>query len=437
MNYQQTIDYLFTRLPMFSRIGAAAFKADLTNTIAICSALDNPHQKFKSIHVAGTNGKGSVSHMLAAILQTAGYKTGLYTSPHLKDFRERIKVNGLVVSEKFVVDFTEKIQPLIEKIEPSFFEITVAMAFEYFVQEKVDIAVIETGLGGRLDSTNVITPELSIITNIGWDHMNLLGDTLEKIAFEKAGIIKPGIPVVIGEILPETKPVFEQAAAEKNAPITIASQKRQVTEWNWENHLLVAEVAEEHRTDHKVYHLDLPGLYQKKNLLTVLEICAILKEKGWQLSDEAIRKGLKQVKKLTGLHGRWEIIHVSPLVILDVAHNVDGVKQLVQQTEVTDHRQLHIILGMVKDKEVEKVLQLLPKEANYYFTKAQIPRALSEEELAVKAAVAGLRGESWSEVNAALKAALLKAHSDDLIIVCGSVFLVGEVQPVKSARVAR
>ncbi len=427
MTYQQTIEYLFSQLPMFSRIGKAAYKADLGNTIQLCAALDNPHTKFKSIHVAGTNGKGSVSHMLAAVLQTAGYKTGLYTSPHLKDFRERIKVNGEMIPEQDVVDFTEKVRPIIKEIEPSFFEITVAMAFDHFAKQQVDIAVIETGLGGRLDSTNIITPELSVITNIGWDHMNILGDTLEKIAAEKAGIIKQNIPVVIGETLPETKPVFEQAAKEKNALLSIASQKRNVADWDWKHHHLLLQVAEEYHTDHKNYELDLPGIYQTKNLLTVLEACRVLHEKGWKTDDVFIRRGLKQTKKLTGLHGRWEIIHTSPLLVLDVAHNTDGIRQLVQQAEVTEHRQLHIIIGMVKDKEVEKVLALLPKEAYYYFTKAQIPRALPEDELAVKATIAKLRGETWSEVNAAIKAALAKAQPEDMIIVCGSVFLVGEV----------
>jgi dihydrofolate synthase / folylpolyglutamate synthase len=303
MNYQQTIDYLFSRLPMFSRIGAAAYKADLTNTIRLCGFLDNPYAKFKSIHVSGTNGKGSVSHMLAAILQTAGYKTGLYTSPHLKDFRERIKVNGEMVNPDHVIAFTGKIMPLIEEINPSFFEITVAMAFEYFAAQKVDIAVIEVGLGGRLDSTNIITPELSVITNIGWDHMNLLGDSLEKIALEKAGIIKNDIPVIIGEALPETLHVFEKTAKEKRSPLSLASQKRKVVDWYWEKparlrhsggHELIVEVAEEHQTGHKTWDLDLPGLYQTKNLLTVLEACSQLKQQGWKLDDEVIHKGLKQ-----------------------------------------------------------------------------------------------------------------------------------------------
>lgn len=427
MNYQQTIDYLFSRLPMFSRIGEPAFKKDLTNTIKLCSFLGDPYKKFKSIHVAGTNGKGSVSHMLAAILQTAGYKTGLYTSPHLKDFRERIKVGGEMVSEKFVVDFTERIKPMIEEIEPSFFEITVAMAFDYFAQQKVDVAVIEVGLGGRFDSTNVITPELSVITNIGWDHMNILGNSLEKIAFEKAGIVKPGVPVVVGETLEETKTVFEAVAKERNSPIVIASQKRQIADWNWEDHELMVGVSQDHKTDHEIYHLDLTGIYQVKNLLTVLEACSQLQQNGWRINEEVINKGLRHSKKMTGLHGRWEIIHHSPLVVLDVAHNIDGIQQLVEQIEVTDHHDLHIIIGMVKDKEVEKILSYLPKESTYYFTKAQIPRAMPEDELAMKANKIGLNGTTYSEVNNALHAALQHAHRDDLILICGSVFLVGEV----------
>jgi len=427
MNYQQTIDYLFTRLPLYSRIGAAAFKKDLTNTLELCGFLDNPQTKFKSIHIAGTNGKGSVSHMLAAILQTAGYKTGLYTSPHLKDFRERIKINGEEINEDFIIEFTEKIKPLIEKIEPSFFEITVAMAFDYFVTQQVDIAIIEVGLGGRFDSTNIITPKLSVITSIGIDHVIMLGDTLGKIAFEKAGIIKQAIPVVIGEVLAETKPVFEQVSKEKQAPVFYASQKRQVMNWSWQKHELIAEVREEHKTDHKIYHLDLTGIYQTKNLLTVLEVCSQLELQGWKIDDDIIHKGLKHTKKMTGLHGRWEVIHQSPLVVLDVAHNVDGIKQLMQQVEVTEHRQLHIIIGITKDKEIDNILAVLPKEADYYFTKAQIPRALHETELIAKANMAGLQGESYAEVNVALKDALQKAHPDDLILICGSVFLVGEV----------
>lgn len=427
MNYQQTIDYLFTRLPMFSRIGSAAYKKDLTNTIALCKSLGDPHQKFKTIHVAGTNGKGSVSHMLAAILETAGYKTGLYTSPHLKDFRERIRVDGVMIAEQDVIGFTEKIKPMIEELEPSFFEITVAMAFDHFAKQQVDVAVIEVGLGGRLDSTNIITPELSIITNIGWDHMNMLGDSLEKIAFEKAGIVKENIPVVIGEILPETSLVFETIAKEKNAPLSIASHTRQVTNWKWEKKELIIEVANAHRTDHKKYHLDLPGIYQTKNLLTTLEACSQLREKGWNITDDKIQEALKQVKKLTRFHGRWEIIHHSPVVVLDVAHNIDGIKQLLQQIELTEHNDLHIVIGMVKDKEIDDILRTLPKEARYYFTHAQIPRALPAETLQEKARGFKLEGQSFSNVNIALYAASVNAGKKDLVIVCGSIFLVGEI----------
>lgn len=427
MTYQQTLDYLFSRLPMFSRIGAAAYKKDLDNTNRVCEKLGHPQTKFKSIHVAGTNGKGSVSHMLAAILQTAGYKTGLYTSPHLKDFRERIKVNGKMVSQQFIIEFTEKIKPLIEEIEPSFFEITVGMAFEYFAEQQVDIAIIEVGLGGRLDSTNIITPEVSVITNIGYDHMNLLGNTLPEIAGEKAGIIKQGIPVVIGETLPETLPVFKKTAAEKNAPLYIASKKKQSLEWKWQNHELIIEVAEKNKTDHQLYYLDLPGIYQTKNLLTVLETCTVLEEKNWKIDHIIVQTALKQVKKLTGLHGRWEIIHHDPVIVLDVAHNEDGVKQILEQIEITNHHELHLITGMVKDKEVDKTLKLLPSTAHYYFTQANIPRALDAESLRQKAEGFGLKGKAYPDVNVALKEAKSKAKKNDLIVVFGSVFLVAEV----------
>jgi len=415
---------------MYSRIGAAAFKKDLTNTITLCEHLGNPHLKFKSIHVAGTNGKGSVSHMLAAILQTAGYKTGLYTSPHLKDFRERIKVNGDEISEKFIIAFTEKIKPLIEEIEPSFFEITVAMAFDYFAEQKVDVAVVEVGLGGRFDSTNIITPELSVITNIGWDHMNILGDSLEKIAFEKAGIIKPGVPVIIGETLPGTKSIFEKISAEKNAPLHLATEERSIAGWQWEKHELIVEVAEQGKTDHKKFHLDLPGIYQSKNLLTVLEACSVLKGLGYKLNEDDTRHGLQKTKKITGLHGRWEIIHENPTIILDVGHNEDGIKQIVQQIELTQHHDLHIIIGMVKDKEIDTVLSLLPHSANYYFSQAHIPRALPAETLKEMAGKFNLKGKIVADVNEAIKEAKSKAHKDDLVLVCGSVFLVGEVNTI-------
>jgi dihydrofolate synthase / folylpolyglutamate synthase len=428
MDYQQTIDYLFSRLPMFSRIGAAAYKNDLTNTIELCKYLDDPQNNYKSIHVAGTNGKGSVSHMLAAIFQTAGYRTGLYTSPHLKDFRERIKINNKWVSEEFIIEFTQKIQPLLEKIDPSFFEITVAMAFDYFSKMKVDLAIIEVGLGGRLDSTNIIDPELAVITNIGYDHMNILGDSLEKIAFEKAGIIKKGVPVVVGERDKGSEAVFEKVAAQLDAPLTFADQQRFVADWRFERHRLIAEVTMIHNNDKQHYQLDLTGLYQTKNLITVLEASHILKQQGWAISTPQIQKALSNVKHLTGLHGRWETVHESPMVILDVGHNEDGIRQITRQIEITDHENLHLVIGFVKDKEINSLLNLLPKQANYYFTKAQIPRALPEKQLEQMALEFGLMGNSYPFVMEAVLAALNTSTKKDLIVICGSVFVVGEVE---------
>ena len=427
MNYSQTIEYLFTCLPMFSRIGADAIKKDITNTVVLCASLGDPHTKFKSVHVAGTNGKGSVSHMLASILQSAGYKTGLYTSPHLRDFRERIRIDGEMIPQDFVVDFVQRMRPDIEEINPSFFEITVAMAFDFFAREKIDIAVVEVGLGGRLDSTNIILPELSVITNIGWDHMNVLGDSLEKIAYEKGGIIKDQVPVVVGETSPDTKPVFEQIAKSKTAGITFADKVRYVSSWRYEKTHLAVEVANIVKDEHHTYELDLTRYYQTKNLVTVLEAIAQLRLAGWKIPDEALEKGLKYVRKLTGLQGRWDIIHQHPMIVLDVGHNVDGIRQVVAQIELTDYSDLHIIIGMVKDKEIDNILQLLPKEAAYYFTRAAIPRALPEMELSLRAKHFGLDGNHYSNVNIALQAAKQASSKDDLIVVCGSVFVVGEV----------
>ncbi|HEY1202098.1 MAG TPA: folylpolyglutamate synthase/dihydrofolate synthase family protein [Niastella sp.] len=412
---------------MFSRIGAAAYKKDLSNTLRLCEYLDNPHKKIKTVHIAGTNGKGSTSHMLAAVLQTAGYKTGLYTSPHLRDFRERFRVDGEMIDKEFVVDFVKRIQPAIDEIEPSFFEITVAMAFDYFVYKQVDVAVIETGLGGRLDSTNVVTPEVAVITNIGWDHMNLLGNTLPDIAYEKAGIIKQQVPVIVGETTAETKEVFEKVANEKQAPLVFADKQRYVAEWKYEHHQLVLQVSPTGSDERTTYHLDLPGFYQTKNFITVLETIHHLQKAGYKITDAHTHDALRQVKKLTGLHGRWEVIHANPVVVLDVGHNEDGIKQITAQIELSDHQHLHIVIGMVKDKEVEKVLALLPKEATYYFTRAQIPRALPETELATRAQSLGLNGHSYGDVNVALQQAISKADKRDLIVVCGSVFVVGEV----------
>ena len=428
MDYHQTIEYLFTRLPMFSRIGINAIKKDITNTVLLCGSLGNPHEKFRSVHIAGTNGKGSVSHMLAAIFQTAGFKTGLYTSPHLRDFRERIRINGEMIPTQAIVDFVKKMQPEIEELNPSFFEITVAMAFDFFARENVDIAIVEVGLGGRLDSTNIITPELSVITNISWDHMNVLGDTLEKIAYEKAGIIKQNIPVIIGESSSDTKKIFEETALSKAAPIVFADQVRYVSNWKYEKTYLSVEIANLVKDEHHVYSLDLTGYYQTKNLVTVLEAVMQLRAKDWKISQTHVEKALQHVKKITGLHGRWEIISQHPMIALDVGHNVEGIKQIVAQIELTDYKELHIIIGMVKDKEIENILALLPKEASYYFTRAEIPRAVPEMELSDKGNKLGLQGNHYADVNSALQAALHQAAKEDLILVCGSVFVVGEVQ---------
>ncbi len=428
MNYAETIDFLYSQLPMYSRIGTDAITKDLSNTIKLCSLLGNPQERFKSIHIAGTNGKGSTSHMLAAIFQASGYKTGLYTSPHLKDFRERIKVNGKMIPEDAVVQFTERIKSFISETAPSFFEITVGMAFDFFAEEKVDIAIIEVGLGGRLDSTNLIHPELSIITNIGMDHMNLLGNTLAEIAAEKAGIIKPGIPVVIGETMAETEAVFRSKALENNAPISFADQKLFGADWTMKPNWLEVAVSENELDDERaIYKLDLRGVYQMKNLITVLESVKQLKSTGWKLDDKSVEFALQHVKTLTGLKGRWEIIQQHPMVVADVAHNVNGVQQLIAQVELTEFRQLHVIIGMAGDKEIEKMLELFPKTGHYYFTQASIPRALPASKLAEMAAGIQLSGSAFPDVNSALKSALAHAQPEDLILICGSVFVIAEL----------
>jgi dihydrofolate synthase / folylpolyglutamate synthase len=431
VTYSETIDYLFAKLPMFSRIGPAALKKDLHNTLAVCEILGNPQNKFRSVHIAGTNGKGSVSHMLAAILQTAGYKTGLYTSPHLYDFRERIKVNGEMVSESFVIAFTEKMKQHIETIEPSFFEITVAMAFEYFAEQNVDIAIIETGLGGRLDSTNVITPVLSVITNIGWDHMNILGNSLEEIAYEKAGIIKPGIPVVIGEKQDETEAVFKTKAHSQNAEIYFAPERFRIIDHKVEHNELSLRVFDVYKNKELVLKPDLAGIYQLKNIPPVLHAVDLMKEKGWKISDENISDGLNNTKQLTGLHGRWEKIGEKPLVILEAAHNVNGVKVMMDHLKQLDYNKLHFIMGTVKDKHPSAMLTLFPTNAAYYFTEADIPRAMNASILQSKAAEHGLMGGIYPDVNAAIMKARTVAGEDDIIIVCGSIFLLAEVDRMK------
>jgi dihydrofolate synthase/folylpolyglutamate synthase len=420
--YQDTLDYLYAKLPMYNRIGAAAIKNNLDNTLAICSFLGNPEKKYPCIHIAGTNGKGSSSHMLASIFQAAGYKTGLYTSPHLYDFRERIKVNGQMCPEEFVTSFTNKVKPIIESVEPSFFEITVGMAFDYFEQEHCDIAIIETGLGGRLDSTNVIHPILSLITNIGWDHMALLGNTLPAIASEKAGIIKKDTPIVISEVIDETMSVFMQTAANLNAPIYFAESFLQFKSFT--NHWSTAHF----EYDTIAVDCDLPGKYQYKNIRGVLQCIHLLKAMGWKLEDDSIQKGLTQIKASTGLMGRWECLQESPRLFLDVAHNEHGMHALLEQLATLEYHQLHIITGMVKDKDVDTVLGLLPKDAVYYFSNAHIPRAMPAEEVAEKAKAIGIIGSVFENVNEAIAAANKNAHPNDLIIVMGSIFLVAEVK---------
>ena len=412
---------------MFSRSGAKAYKADLKNTLALCNYLGNPQNKIKTIHVAGTNGKGSVSHMLAAVLQENNYKTGLYTSPHLKDFRERIKINGNMIAESFLIDFVEKTKAISEEIKPSFFELTFVMALDYFASQEADIAIIETGLGGRLDSTNVITPLLSVITNISFDHMDILGDTLTKIAYEKAGIIKESIPVVIGESIPETKTVFINKAEETHSSIFFVKEKFEVLSSEYDVKYLQLEILDKKTEQKNNYRLDLNGFYQEKNILTVLTSIELLK-KDFSLKEEKIKSALSNVKKRTGFFGRWEIIRQKPTVALDVAHNEDGIKQLLNQISKSKFKNLHLVFGIVKDKDLRKVLEQFPKNATYYFTKAHNPRALSEQELKEKAAQYQLNGNSYPDVNKALKAAVGNASEKDLIVVCGSVFVISEVE---------
>lgn len=427
MTYQQTLEYLFSKLPMYQRIGQAAYKADLNNTIAICHVLGHPEKKLKSIHVAGTNGKGSSSHMLAAILQQAGYKTGLYTSPHLKDFRERIKINGKPITQKEVVDFVEQYKTAFEQIQPSFFEWTVGLAFHYFVKEEVDVAIIEVGLGGRLDSTNVITPVTSLITNIGMDHVNLLGDTLPLIAVEKAGIIKPRVPVVISQYQPEVGPLFAEKAKELKCPIEFAEKNYKIL--SVEHNKGFLKVSYLYKKNNQTYtqELDLTGTYQVKNLIGVLNTIEFVKQKGFLIEDENVTDALKQVVKLTGLQGRWQILQEKPLTIADTGHNEDGIKEVLQNLQRYTYKKLHVVLGVVNDKDVSKILKLLPKDAVYYFCKSSIPRALDEKELAVLAKKSGLSGKTYSTVPEALTAAKKSAKMSDLIFIGGSTFTVADI----------
>ncbi len=427
MTYPQTLDYLFSKLPMYQRVGAAAYKANLDNTLAICSALGNPEKKLKYVHVAGTNGKGSSSHMLAAVLQQAGYKTGLYTSPHLVDFRERIKINGKMIPKADVVKFVEDYKNVFEKIEPSFFEWTVGLAFNYFSEQEVDVVVLEVGLGGRLDSTNVVTPVACLITNIGFDHMNLLGDTLPKIAAEKAGIIKTKVPVTISQTQLEVISVFNNTAKEFKAPIEFADKNYKVISNQHQNNFLEIELLHKKTNTKHLYQLDLQGSYQIKNLMGVLNTIENLKQKGFLIEDDVISSALKQVQKITGLQGRWQTIQEKPLVIADTGHNEDGIKEVLENLKRYNYKTLHFVLGVVNDKDVTKILKLLPKEATYYFCKASIPRALDEKELLIQAKKAGLEGKTFKTVNEALEKAKEQAKSGDLIFVGGSTFTVADI----------
>ena len=427
MTYSETLEWMFNKLPMYQRIGAAAYKADLNNTIQLLQLLDNPQNNFKSVHVAGTNGKGSVSHMLASVFQEAGYKTGLYTSPHLRDFRERIRIDGEMIPEESVTQFIETYKNKFETMELSFFEMTVGMAFDYFAKEKVDIAIVEVGMGGRLDSTNLITPELSVITNIDFDHMKFLGDTRAEIAYEKAGIIKPGIPVVIGETHPETAQVFIDKAKECNSPIYFADQifdcdkihieSAIVQKFDiWKNSELYMEALE----------TPLMGNYQRKNLTTVMCALDLLCSK-FDLSEGDIRDGIGKVIRNTHLMGRWQILCKDPLTVADTGHNVAGITEVVRQLAEMQYGKLHFVLGMVNDKDIDSVLQLLPRNADYYFCKANIPRGLDANILAEKAFEMGLRGQVFESVSHAYRSAVNNAHFGDLVFVGGSNFTVAEV----------
>jgi dihydrofolate synthase/folylpolyglutamate synthase len=419
--YRQTLDYLYARLPMFSRIGAAAIKKDLGNTLALCAALGNPQRRLKCIHIAGSNGKGSTSHMLAAIFQQAGYRTGLYTSPHLVDFRERIRINGAMVPKEFVTRFVATHRENIERISPSFFEITVAMAFAAFAEYEVDVAIIETGLGGRLDSTNVITPELSVITNISLEHTDLLGHTIAEIAAEKAGIIKLGRPVVIGEEGPEAMPVFLRKAEEEGAALHAGDTHWQVT--------LKGETFYARRlSDGKEVLLDCPlgGTYQQANIATVLTAVDVLRMRGWQLSEEAVKLGLRDVKKLTGLRGRWDLWQERPLIIADVAHNPAGLAHVMRDWARLSARRKHVLLGFVRDKDVRSALSFFKDGAALHFCAAQVPRAMPAGELTQIAASIGLHGTVHESVGDALRAIFATMEPEDALLITGSFFVVGE-----------
>lgn len=423
MTYQETLTYLYNSAPLFQHVGKAAYKEGLSNTLALDEYFGHPHRKFRTIHVAGTNGKGSCSHTLAAILQSAGYRVGLYTSPHLVDFRERIRINGVPVSQEFVIDFVEKHRSFFEPLHPSFFELATAMAFHYFASQQVDVAVIEVGLGGRLDCTNIIHPDLCLITNISFDHIQFLGNTLAKIAGEKAGIIKPSVPVVIGETTPETKPVFQQKAAEVNAPIFFAE----------EEHPLLSALHDE--SGNYIYQTtryhdlkgELGGICQEKNTNTLLTALPLLEQQGYHITETDIRNGFAHVCELTGLMGRWQKLSSHPTIVCDTGHNVGGIQYIVKQLSFQQYKQLHIVIGMVNDKDISGVLAMLPKDAIYYFTQASVQRALPAEKVKELANSYGLSGNAYPDVKTAVEAAQKQADADDFIIVGGSSFIVADL----------
>jgi dihydrofolate synthase/folylpolyglutamate synthase len=425
MNYPETLAYLFSRLPMFQRIGAAAYKANLDNTIAIDSILNHPHRNFRTVHIAGTNGKGSTSHLLASIFQESGYKTGLYTSPHLIDFRERIKVNGEMIDESFIIDFVEKHKQAFEIIEPSFFEWTVGLAFDYFQHCKVDIAIIETGMGGRLDSTNIIKPELSIITNISFDHKQFLGDTLEKIAGEKAGIIKHETPVIIGETQPETARVFTKTANERNTSIEFADKIFRC-EKILQNEKLIVDVFKNGERYINNLSCGLAGNYQLKNLATVLASAEFLQKKFERINENNIRNGIHKVITNTGLQGRWQIVSENPKVICDTAHNQASIEHIVEQLSEIEPSKIHFVLGFVSDKEVSEILSLFPKNAQYYFCEPSIPRAMKIETLKTFVGERFQNANYFDTVEAAYNYVTEKAQKDEVIYLGGSTFVVAD-----------
>jgi dihydrofolate synthase/folylpolyglutamate synthase len=428
MTYQETLHYLYTCAPMFQQVGSSAYKEGLDNTLTLDAHFGHPHRSFRSVHIAGTNGKGSCSHTLAAILQKAGYKVGLYTSPHLRDFRERIRINGVPVDEQYVIDFVAKEKSFFEPLHPSFFELTTAMAFKYFAEQHIDVAVVEVGLGGRLDCTNIIRPDLCIITNISFDHMQFLGNTLAAIASEKAGIIKKDVPVVIGETTPETRPVFLEKAAEVHSPIVFAEEESPL--------LYIAGAAEgiEYMTSpYGSLHGELGGLYQLKNTNTLLTALPLLMKAGYHITEEAVRAGFAQVCELTGLEGRWQRLQSHPTMICDTGHNVGGISYIVEQLKHQHYRKLHIVFGMVNDKDINGVLALLPREAQYYFTRAVVKRALPEDELMRLAHQAGLQGKSYPDVPTAVRAAQKNSLPEDFIYVGGSSYIVSDLLTSREA----